>query len=281
MITGIYKIENKINHKVYIGQSINIERRWQAHLSPSQYHNTILQAAFDKYGKNNFIFSILEECDKEQLNEREQYWINYYDSYKHGYNMTLGGDGKQTNNYEEIVEVYKQVGSVLKTCQELNINMQTVRNALNFYNIDYYDKNINSPKTIIMINPYTLKEEQIFPSIAKAAAFLNINESAIRAVLYNKCELAGGYYWKELNDNKQFTPISKEYYDYILKKKENNKTNKPKKILQYDLNNNLINTYRSLAAANTAMKKCKTNQAIINACKNNKILYGYYWKQQI
>ena len=44
-----------------------------------------------KYGIENFTFSVIEECSQEQLNEREIYWIEYYDTYKNGYNSTLGG----------------------------------------------------------------------------------------------------------------------------------------------------------------------------------------------
>lgn len=278
MITGIYKIENKINHKIYIGQSINIERRWRAHLNATQTHNNKLWAALNKYGKDNFDFSIIEECPKELLDEREQYWIKYYDSYNNGYNLTLGGDGKQTANYEEIKQAYEELGSILKVSKELGINLQTIRNALQYYHINYYDKSINLPKTVIMINPYTLEKEQIFSSIAKAADYVGINESSIRAVLYGKCDLAGGYYWQTLEEEKNLIPISKEYYDYILNKKKNNKTNKPKKILQYDINNTLIKEYKSLSAANTEMGKCKNNKAILNACQTNKLLYGYYWK---
>lgn len=45
----------------------------------------------NKYGISNFTFEIIEECDKQSLNEREIYWIEYYDSFHNGYNMTIGG----------------------------------------------------------------------------------------------------------------------------------------------------------------------------------------------
>ena len=95
---GIYKIENLINGKVYIGQSINIKERWNEHklinsraskdaLKKQKYP---LYLAFQKYGLENFSFEVLEECPREQLNEKEKYYIDLYSSYDYGYNSTRG-----------------------------------------------------------------------------------------------------------------------------------------------------------------------------------------------
>ena len=88
----IYKIENLINHKVYIGQTNNPQRRFSEHRAKGYETNThkVLYYAFDKYGINNFSFEIIEETDIP--NEREKYWIKFYDSFENGYNMTEGGD---------------------------------------------------------------------------------------------------------------------------------------------------------------------------------------------
>lgn len=86
MTCGIYKIENLINHKVYIGQSIHIEKRWLEHCIPST--KSLVGKAINKYGKENFSFQILEECEKSLLNERESYYIQYYQSLvPNGYNI--------------------------------------------------------------------------------------------------------------------------------------------------------------------------------------------------
>jgi group I intron endonuclease len=80
-MTGIYKIENLVNNKVYIGQAINIENRWKGHKKDlrNNYHcNKHLQSAWDKYGEENFKFEIIEECEEDNLTEREQYWIDFY-----------------------------------------------------------------------------------------------------------------------------------------------------------------------------------------------------------
>lgn len=73
---GIYKIENKINGKIYIGQSNFIERRWTQHKSPyeqERHADFPLYKAFKKYGIENFIFSVIEECSLNDLNRKEQY----------------------------------------------------------------------------------------------------------------------------------------------------------------------------------------------------------------
>ena len=97
-ICGIYCIENIINHKKYIGLSKNCLKRWQDHYSKS-YHsvreddlNKPLYKAMKKYGRENFSFTIIEECPIEKLQEREIYWINFLDTYNNGYNATKGGD---------------------------------------------------------------------------------------------------------------------------------------------------------------------------------------------
>lgn len=102
---GIYKFTNQLNNKSYIGQSIDIEKRKREHLRNAYNYNldNSFYQALRKYGIINFSFEILEECEKERLNEREIYWIQYYDTYKKGYNMTPGGDFNPSN-VPEIVQ---------------------------------------------------------------------------------------------------------------------------------------------------------------------------------
>lgn len=78
---GIYKITNVITNEVYIGQSVNIENRLASHKSALRHNrhtNIRLQNSFNKYDECNFIFEPVEICDKEALDSREQYWIDYY-----------------------------------------------------------------------------------------------------------------------------------------------------------------------------------------------------------
>ena len=98
---GIYIITNKINGKVYIGKSNDIERRFKEHCSQYERNRTPnkpLYLAFEKYGIYNFSFEILELCPSENLNEKERYWIQKYqsDDKEKGYNILSGGDGHDT-----------------------------------------------------------------------------------------------------------------------------------------------------------------------------------------
>lgn len=94
MRKDIYVIKNDINSKVYIGQAINVKKRFQAHCKPSAAYkdNELVAKAIQKYGKKHFWYEILEH-NIENFNEREQYWIKYYNSVRpNGYNILSGGD---------------------------------------------------------------------------------------------------------------------------------------------------------------------------------------------
>lgn len=95
---GIYKITNKINGKVYIGQSMDIERRWEDHklkLQNNSHHSQKLQENYNSYGENNFKFEIIEEINEDfkiQVQKcilyiLENKYIKQYDSINNGYNI--------------------------------------------------------------------------------------------------------------------------------------------------------------------------------------------------
>ena len=90
-VRGIYKVTNKINGKVYIGQSVDIGRRWREHMTAKD--DIYFHKAIQKYGVENFEWEVIEQCKKKDLDEREIYWIEYYDSFNKGYNCTKGGEG--------------------------------------------------------------------------------------------------------------------------------------------------------------------------------------------
>lgn len=92
-ITGIYSITNKINNKRYIGLSVNIHNRWTQHKSDLKYDSHVnphLQSAWNKYGEDSFEFEILEICSKEELEDKEIFWIDKFDSCNSGYNILYG-----------------------------------------------------------------------------------------------------------------------------------------------------------------------------------------------
>ena len=91
---GIYKITNKLNGKVYIGQSIDIDTRWRQHINAKD--DFAIHRAIQKYGKENFKFEVLLECPVDMLNVWERDMIALYDCISpKGYNLTEGGEGYQ------------------------------------------------------------------------------------------------------------------------------------------------------------------------------------------
>ena len=89
MSVGIYKIENRINHKAYIGQSVRVERRFTEHRIDEK---SLIGKAIKKYGKENFSYTIIEECGVEELDEKEIFYISLFNTLSpNGYNITSGG----------------------------------------------------------------------------------------------------------------------------------------------------------------------------------------------
>ena len=95
--SGIYKITNTVNNKMYIGSAKCFYNRWKSHfleLNRNNHKNEYLQSAWNKYGGDSFKIEIIElvdiiSNDKNLLIEREQYWLDYYQSYDReiGYNL--------------------------------------------------------------------------------------------------------------------------------------------------------------------------------------------------
>lgn len=222
MVCGIYKIENNINHNIYIGQSKNIKDRWRSHKSNafnqnSKDYNMVIYQAMRKYGINAFSFEILEECSQELLNEKEKYWIKYYDSYNSGYNSTPGGDDACIH-YGKIVELYDLTGkyvteypSVTEAAQNLKISRNTIYSILQGQRLSakgYQFKYKNDSK---IIQPYTNKQGgkksvvqydkqnniiSIFESAAEAARQLSLDASTITKVCKGRLKTHGGYIWR-------------------------------------------------------------------------------------
>lgn len=108
MTIGIYKIQNLKNGKIYIGQSIHIEKRWQEHCRLST--KSLISNAIKEYGKDNFSFQILEECLEKDLDKKEQEYIIKYNSIvPQGYNIILTSSERSQNfsNYDK--EIFNEI----------------------------------------------------------------------------------------------------------------------------------------------------------------------------
>ena len=161
---GIYKIENKINGKIYIGQSINIKIRWQQHKREAKCNrrNAPLYNALRKYGVDNFTFEVLEECPQELLNEKEIFWIAHYKSNDSdfGYNVLAGGqNGGILYPNEWFYELWDAGFTVGEIQKELGVSKTTVQSKLEGYK-DYNARTSHSRGAIKAI-----KEGKIKPGI--------------------------------------------------------------------------------------------------------------------
>lgn len=122
---GIYKITNKLNGKAYVGQSNNIQRRFNEHKRCGAKSRIPLDVAIQKYGENNFSFEVLEICSIEELNKKESYWIETYDTANKGYNCSLGGgqqsigehNGRAKLNEQDIIDIRISYNNHLKQKQ--------------------------------------------------------------------------------------------------------------------------------------------------------------------
>lgn len=134
----IYKITNIINNKSYIGQTIqNVKERFYQHCATKcskEVLNMAIHKAIMKYGKDNFIIEVIEETDKENLNDREIYWIKYFNTYYNGYNSTKGG--QLGNKYykdldiKSIIELYTKGKSLRFIGNKFSVDKQTIKDLL-------------------------------------------------------------------------------------------------------------------------------------------------------
>ena len=172
----IYKIENLINGHIYIGQTIkHYSKRFQQHkvnYNKPYFSHLALYKAFNKYGLDNFSFEPIEEIPNEQLDEREKYWIKYYNSYYDGYNSTLGGKPIKNFEYnlEEILTLYHQEKSARKVAQIIGCDHSTIDNILNTHHIPRYTMGQRfNKKTIVTKNGVVV---ECFDSTMDAAEWL-------------------------------------------------------------------------------------------------------------
>jgi len=103
---GIYRIKNLKNKKCYYGSSKNIEKRWRTHsnnLKNGKHHNAHLQRSWDKYGEDNFVFELVEECNETILLELEQKYLDLNPEFNIGIKSSGGDNLTKNPNKEDIV----------------------------------------------------------------------------------------------------------------------------------------------------------------------------------
>ena len=171
----IYKITNTLNDKVYIGQTIKtVQKRFTQHKNNSNkeyFSQIVLYKAFNKYGIENFICEEIEEVPNDKLDEREKYWIEYYDSYFNGYNSTLGGRTTQLYNWDtdDIIEKYMILKSARAVAKEIGCDHSTIDRILNENGVKRFTPSQQQSKPL-----YFKKKDEIhyFETTREAAEWL-------------------------------------------------------------------------------------------------------------
>lgn len=123
-----------------------------------------------KYGVEHFSAIKVEECDEADVNMREVYWIEQYDSYHSGYNATKGGDGKSYIDYDKVVETYQKSRKISFVCQSLNVDPGTVRKILKLRGVDTSDY---QPSEFLRKSVIMKDKENVF-----IRSFVSVREAA-------------------------------------------------------------------------------------------------------
>lgn len=224
---GIYCINNKVTNKKYIGQSKHVKERWSKHkneLNSNKHFNSYLQNAWNKYGSENFEFYVLEYCNIDKLNEKEIYYINFYNTTCRdcGYNLKSGGQNCPVKYSEEtkqklsnsITKSYQVPGR--KEIQSINALSQwanpEIKEKICGKNNGMYGKHhteearkkmsesrIGKPSWRRNTTPvFCLELNKRFADATEAGKQLSLDSSAILKVCQGKRKTCGGYHWQFL-----------------------------------------------------------------------------------
>lgn len=207
----IYQIINDINNKIYIGKTeFSIDKRFKEHCFDAfkeRNEKRPLYSAMRKYGIEHFHIELIEETDNPE--EREKYWIEQKQSFKNGYNATLGGDGKKYLDYDLIIASYKEIKSIKDTAISLGISSDSVSNVLRANNISIITSSeVIQKKYGKVVNMYDLQNTflKTFPSVNAAAKYMVENnltgckmttiKQHITEVCMGKRKTAAKFKWK-------------------------------------------------------------------------------------
>ena len=279
----IYKATSATTGKVYIGQtSQSLRERIHQHNSHAYGHqyNYHFHNAIRKYGVDDFDYEIIEDniASKDVLNERERYWISYYNSYYEGYNSTMGGDGNVRRDDELIAKLFKDGRTTQEICEITGYHRGTVYKSYRTMALTEENNRRKAEQTrqrcARVVEQYTLDGEliRVWSSATECGKSLG-SQSLISAICRQEENTlsAYGYLFKYADD-------PRDILEWVARLKNKKDSGKPKKeIEQYDGDNNLVCTYESASAAATALgKKDKSN--ICAAARKGVKAYGYYWK---
>lgn len=254
-MVGIYKITNLVNGKVYIGQSGNLDYRWIHHRSDLRgniHHNVHLQAAWRKYGEESFMFEIIEQCNIDDLNNREQYWINYYDSHdpEKGYNLDLGGTGTRGYKHtKEEIERMRKIQSplvVLEFDESFNLVQRWSGGSSHIRKEKHYTK-----ECIDLRCTHRIREMSLY----KGSYWV-----------YEKEYISPDFNWEKYLNNEKIVELTK-----------NSKPKIKKRICQYTKSGDFVQVWESYSDLNNAGFNSHSIIPIVNQSRGKKTHKGFIW----
>ena len=279
----IYKVTNTVNGKLYIGQtSRTIEVRWREHIHDAIKRNNkssfIFHKAIKKYGPNAFEIEQIEECDSSMLDERERYWIKYYDTYNNGYNADFGGrsnrghpiyqytlDGKFIRGFATLGDAQQAIGRTisLAACRQ---NTSQGGYIWRRYKVDKLDVDVKpyvnkKPVHQYSIDGYYIKTHN---SLREAALEVRGRKTGtmIGAACRGRYDTVYGYRWsfEKVDKLPPFEPYKPE-----------------RMVMRMSLDGTDKKIYNSIKDAAKENNVCGPN--IIEVCKGkSKTCGGFHWE---
>ena len=294
-ISGVYHIKNLVNGKVYIGSSIDINKRWKEHINSLRifkHHSYKLQRAWDKHGEDNFSFEIIEifNGDIAELRKLEQYYLDLYNAsdFSFGYNVSSNtfGRGAQPSTYEDIINgklmiSKEQFDQVIHYLCNSRISIPEISKITgvqyrSIYQIYYKENYKNIVKDMNFIHRTISGEDNHNNKLTEdwvieiISMLLNKNYMIDIARKYKIstniiCDIYYHRTWKEYTKDIVFPEYEKAY----------NTPTKP--ISQYDLEGNFIASFES---AREAERVTGIGYKMISrVCKGERpYTHGFIWK---
>ena len=250
----IYKITNKINNKIYIGQVYNksIYDRFNRHIKEASSNSkSYVDRAINKYGSENFICELIDTANSlQELNQKEIYWINYYNSTNKniGYNLTPGGDGGNTY--------------LCKTKEELD----EIKHKISINNTG---KNNGQSKQIKALNVIT-KKVLHFDTLSEACKYFNHKQ---KGEFIRHCDHKAIALWRK---EWTFAYENEDFYYQHLDIKYDSSCRNGKKIKVLDLLDNKEYIFNSLVKLNSLLNISSSKLYSLNFDSNNECYFSHY-----
>ena len=276
----IYKITNKINGKMYIGETNRtVEIRWRQHKSRAKdpQYTEYLYQAMRKYGIENFIIECLEQCRPEERFHKETDYIILYNTLApNGYNLVLSQDGPTPLMIQQVLDLWGEGLSLVSIGAEIHIDPKTVSEYLKSNGVTSEEilerrtKNAgkHSRKAVIQ---YTLDGDfiQEFESASAAGRELSCNNGSISKCCKGNILTYNGYIWQYKD--------SDDIEERVLLVQSKSKVGKnTKAVFCLNEQKEIIKEYDSASAAGREFGVAHTG--IAYAARTGGKAYGYYWR---